>query len=142
MASRSSRTPGAGQRTPEEIKLTNELNDLYRARDYPSRRDLSREIPGGFGASTIGDALNGLGLPSWDVFEALVAHLDGDTAHFLGLYQSARVARTAARNSTAALALILICSADRHPAGGVVPMAITVRRGDALCADCVETAGG
>lgn len=134
MPRQNSRQPATGQRTPEEIRLTDELNGLYRDSGYPSRRDLSRDMPGGYGASTIGDALKGLGLPGWDVFESLVTHLGGDTAKFLGLYQEARLARNAARGIAARADLILLCAV--HPEGTPAPTAITVHKGEAMCAAC------
>jgi hypothetical protein len=122
-----------GQRTPEEINLTDALNKLYAAAGHPSRRDLSRDMPGSHGNSTVGDALNGNGLPKWPVFEALVAHFGGSTAEFLTMYQEARLARDTRRRE-AHSATILLCTAPRH--GTTIPVAIFVHGGESMCGEC------
>lgn len=63
------------------------LHDLHHRAGWPSLRALGRET--GVSHTTVSKVFSAPGLPAWGTLELLVEALNGDTAHFHGLWLSA-----------------------------------------------------
>lgn len=74
-------------------QVTEYLKSLHINSGKPTMRELAKWT--GYGKTTISDALNGRGIPTWTVTEALVSAMGGDQAEARACWSTSKGAHTA-----------------------------------------------